>query len=184
MRSVPTIRRGAPGDDRPAGFVSGYASVFERTDLSGDRIRAGAFARALRERGPGGIRMLWQHDPAQPIGVWTKLVEDARGLYAEGRLVLDTAQGRDAFALLRQEALDGLSIGFRARHSRPLRDGGARRLLLDIDLLEISIVTFPMQEAARVREARGDLLPRFADAARRIAEATFSASLKEISCRR
>lgn len=184
MRSVPTIRRGAPGDNRPAGFVSGYASVFERTDLSGDRIRAGAFARALRERGPGGIRMLWQHDPAQPIGVWTKLVEDARGLYAEGRLALDTAQGRDAFALLRQEALDGLSIGFRARHSRPLRGGGARRLLLDIDLLEISIVTFPMQEAARVREARGDLLPRFADAARRIAEATLSASLKEIPCRR
>ncbi len=178
---------GARGRDAPEplpGFVSGYASLFGRTDLSGDRIRPGAFARALRERGAGGIRMLWQHDPARPIGVWTKLTEDERGLHAEGRIALDTAQGREAFALLRAQALDGLSIGFRTRASRPLREGGARRLLLDIDLLEISIVTFPMQEAARVREARGDLLHRFAAAARRIAEASLSPSFKEIPCRR
>ncbi|WP_061976667.1 HK97 family phage prohead protease [Aureimonas sp. AU20] len=183
MRSVPNFPRAAAAPP-PPGFVSGYASLFERTDLSGDRIRPGAFARALHERGVGGIRMLWQHDPTKPIGVWTRLIEDGRGLLAEGQLALDTAQGREAFALLRAEALDGLSIGFRTRASRPLRERGARRLLLDIDLLEISIVTFPMQEAARVREARGDLLHRFAAAARRIADATLSPSIKEIPCRR
>jgi HK97 family phage prohead protease len=183
MRRVPDVRR-TVGEGPVPGFVSGYASVFDRTDLSGDRIRPGAFARALAERGAGGIRMLWQHDPARPIGVWTRLVEDRHGLFAEGRIALGTAQGREAFALLRAEALDGLSIGFRTRASRPLRERGARRLLLDIDLLEISIVTFPMQEAARVREARGDLLSRFAAAARRIAEATLSPSIKEIPCRR
>ncbi|WP_019996474.1 HK97 family phage prohead protease [Aureimonas ureilytica] len=183
MRSVPAVGRAPGAREPPAGFVSGYASLFDRTDLSGDRIRPGAFARALRERGAAGVRMLWQHDPSRPIGVWTRLVEDERGLLAEGRLALDTAQGREAFALLRAQALDGLSIGFRTRASRPLR-GAARRLLLDIDLLEISIVTFPMQEAARVREARGDLLSRFASAARRIAEATCSNSPKEIPCRR
>ncbi len=163
-------RHGRDAPEPPPGFVLGYASLFGRTDLSGDRIRPGAFARSLRERGARGIRMLWQHDPARPIGVWTRLEEDRHGLLAEGRLALDTAQGREAFALLAAGALDGLSIGFRARSARPLRDGAARRLLLDIDLLEISIVTFPMQEAARVHDTRAlDLVHRFAAAARRIA---------------
>jgi len=158
-----------------AGIVRGYASLFGRTDLSGDRIAPGAFKRSLAERGVAGVRMLWQHDPAQPVGVWTRLAEDWHGLYAEGRLALGTAGGRNVFELLKAKAVDGLSIGFRARRSKPVREAGARRLLLDIDLWEISVVTFPMQEAARVAETRSrplELLDRIAEATRRMARPT------------
>ncbi|RIY01286.1 HK97 family phage prohead protease [Aureimonas flava] len=157
-------------DDEP-GLIRGYASLFDRTDRAGDRILRGAFARSLEERTASGVRMLWQHDPAEPIGRWTVLREDARGLYAEGRLELGSRRGREALALLRGGAIDGLSIGFRTRRSKPLRDA-ARRLLTDIDLWEISLVTFPMQEAARVREVRGLALGwarALREAARRIA---------------
>jgi len=165
---------GAPsptGPDDP-GFISGYASLFRRVDLSGDRVEPGAFARSLRDRGAAGIRMLWQHDPNEPIGVWTRLVEDGRGLFAEGRISLDTRRGRDAFALLGAGAVDGLSIGFRTRRDqRASERGPVRRRLLDIDLWEISVVTFPMQDAARIAQTRAaprDLLDRFAAAARRM----------------
>jgi len=119
--------------------------------------------------------MLWQHDPAQPVGVWTRLAEDWHGLYAEGRLALGTAGGRNVFELLKAKAVDGLSIGFRARRSKAVREAGARRLLIDIDLWEISVVTFPMQEAARVAETRSrplELLDRIAEATRRMARPT------------
>lgn len=175
MTRVPSIKRTMPlavaAEDEP-GVIRGYASLFDRTDRAGDRIQRGAFARSLEERTAGGVRMLWQHDPGEPIGRWTVLREDARGLYAEGRLELGSQRGREALALLRGGAIDGLSIGFRARRAQPLRDT-ARRLLTDIDLWEVSLVTFPMQEAARVREVRGlaaDWARRLREAARRIAQ--------------
>lgn len=133
------------------GRISGYASLFGATDLSGDRVLPGAFLASLRRRGTTGIRMLWQHDPARPIGIWTRLTETATGLFAEGRLALDTAGGREAFELIRAGAVDGLSIGFRTRLARRGSEG-AKRLLAEIDLWEISVVTFPMQERARLAE--------------------------------
>ncbi|WP_062208177.1 HK97 family phage prohead protease [Aureimonas sp. AU12] len=177
MNRVPDVKRTVRpvGDLDPPGTVRGYASLFGRTDLSGDRIAPGAFARTLAERGAAGVRMLWQHDPGQPIGVWTGIAEDRHGLYAEGRIALDSAGGRNAFALLTAKAIDGLSIGFRTRRSQAIRERGARRLLLDIDLWEISVVTFPMQEAARVAETRArplEFLDRIAEATRRIARST------------
>ncbi len=175
MTRVPSIKRTVPlaatADEDEPGLIRGYASLFERTDRAGDRIRRGAFARSLEERTAAGVRMLWQHDPGEPIGRWTVLREDARGLYAEGRLELGSRRGREALALLRGGAIDGLSIGFRTRRAQPLRDA-ARRLLTDIDLWEISLVTFPMQDAARVREVRGlafDWAGCLREAARRIA---------------
>ena len=157
---------------REPGWIGGYASLFGRLDQAGDRVEAGAFARSLRERGANGIRMLWQHDPGEPIGVWTRLTEDARGLWAEGRVSLRTRRGRDAFELLDAGAVDGLSIGFRTRRDQPVsRSGALRRRLLDIDLWEISLVTFPMQDAARVVRSHRlsrDLFDRFAAAARRM----------------
>lgn len=155
-----------------SGAISGYASLFGRVDMAGDRVERGAFARTLNRRGAAGVRMLWQHDPGEPIGVWTKLVETREGLWAEGRLNAETRRGRDAIALMAQGAIDGLSIGFRARGAeRASGPGGLRRRLLDIDLWEISLVTFPMQDAARVEATRAvprELFDRFADAARRI----------------
>ncbi len=135
------------------GEFAGYAAVFHRRDAGGDVILPGAFVRSLRRRGVRGIRMLWQHDPGQPLGVWRVIREDARGLFVHGRLALETRQGRDVAALLAQGAVDGLSIGFRP--VRAMRDRVRRtRLLKEIDLWEISLVTFPMQPAARVLTVR------------------------------
>lgn len=168
-------RKLQPATLGPDGIVKGYASLFDRVDKSGDRVERGAFRRSLLRRGVAGVRMLWQHDPARPIGVWTRLAEDAVGLFAEGRLALGSAAGREAFALLRAGAVDGLSIGFQTRRAHPVRDGLARRQLVEVDLWEISVVTFPMQEAARVSETRAatplrDLHGRLLEAARRLIE--------------
>ncbi len=100
------------------GTFEGYASVFHREDLSRDMVLPGAFADSLRSRGPGGVKMLYQHDANQPIGVWAELKEDSRGLYALGRLMPEVARAREVHALMRAGALDGLSIGFRTVKGR------------------------------------------------------------------
>jgi uncharacterized protein len=158
--TAPVIRI-APQAERESGVVRGYASVFGAVDLSGDEVMPGAFAASLRRRGAAGVKMLWQHDPGRPIGVWTRLVEDRAGLWAEGRLALSTAGGREAHELIRAGAIDGLSIGFRTqRAERPRgRGNGAKRRLAEIDLWEISIVTFPMQELARLAAKRAIRAP-------------------------
>jgi HK97 family phage prohead protease len=130
------------------GRFEGYASLFNRQDLGGDTVLPGAFRETLAERGSSGVRMLFQHDPAQPIGAWEHLREDARGLFARGRLTTEVAKAREVLALMRSGAIDGLSIGFKTLLSRPGR-GKARRLA-KIDLWEISIVTFPMLPEARI----------------------------------
>jgi uncharacterized protein len=131
------------------GTFSGYASVFGHADLSGDVVERGAFARALRERGAGGIRMLFQHDPNQPIGHWSELKEDGHGLFVRGRLAEGVERAREVRALMRAGALDGLSIGFRTVRARRDAAKGVRRIL-EADLWEISVVTFPMHPGARI----------------------------------
>lgn len=99
-----------------AGTFTGYASVFGEPDSYGDTVKRGAFRKTLRERkATGGPAMFWNHDSNQPIGVWTELVEDERGLKVTGKLVTETAKGAEALALLKAGAVNGLSIGFRAR---------------------------------------------------------------------
>ena len=131
------------------GEFEGYASLFNREDLGHDIVLPGAFKQSLAARGVDGVRLLFQHDPAEPIGVWEELREDGRGLYAKGRLVPDVKRGREVLSLMRAGAVDGLSIGFRS--TRATRDAktGIRRLA-QIDLWEISIVTFPMLPEARI----------------------------------
>ncbi|MDR6952717.1 HK97 family phage prohead protease [Ancylobacter sp. 3268] len=131
------------------GRFEGYAALFGRVDLGRDLIVRGAFARSLAERGAGGVRMLFQHDPAEPIGVWTELREDATGLFVRGRLMPDVARAREVLALMRAGAIDGLSIGFRAVEGRTDPRSRVRRLTR-IDLWEVSVVTFPMQPDARI----------------------------------
>jgi len=140
------------------GTFEGYASLFGREDLGNDIIEPGAFRATIAERGPKGIRLLWQHDPGEPIGVWEKIHEDARGLFVRGRLTRDVARAREALALMRDGAVDGLSIGFKATRARRERTGGTRRLLA-VDLWEISVVTFPMQPGARIRQAAAPAPP-------------------------
>ncbi|MBB3769801.1 hypothetical protein FHS55_000387 [Angulomicrobium tetraedrale] len=140
----------------PDGSFEGYAALFGRVDLGRDLILPGAFARSLAERGTSGVRMLFQHDPAEPIGTWISMREDGVGLYVRGRLTLDVARAREVLALMRAGAVDGLSIGFRAVEGRTDPRSRVRRLAR-IDLWEVSVVTFPMQPDARIASVkRGD----------------------------
>ena len=131
------------------GAFEGYASLFGREDMGRDVVLRGAFAGSLQKRGAGGIKMLFQHDPAQVIGVWDEIREDGRGLHVRGRLTVAVAKAREVLALMQEGALDGLSIGFRAVKARRDKRSGVRKLM-QIDLWEISIVTFPMLPDARV----------------------------------
>ena len=137
----------------PDGTVEGYASLFGEIDQARDRVMRGAFAQTLRQRPVQRVPMLFQHDPAEPVGVWLELREDHRGLYARGRLIPEVARGRELLSLLRAGAIDGLSIGFRTVKGRI--DPRTRiRSLLAVDLWEISIVTFPLLAGARVRAVK------------------------------
>lgn len=138
----------------PDGSFSGYASLFDKVDLGKDVVERGAFAASLRMRGAAGIRMLYQHDPNEPIGAWTEIREDAHGLFVRGRLTREVARAREVLSLMRAGALDGLSIGFRAVRARRDAGSGVRRIL-EADLWEISVVTFPMLPGARVEAVKG-----------------------------
>ncbi|WP_300543507.1 HK97 family phage prohead protease [Maricaulis sp.] len=129
--------------------IQGHASLFGLADLSGDVVHRGAFARALRLK--PSVPMLFQHDPAEPVGVWTTLREDARGLFVAGEILPEGPRGRTVAGLVARGAVTGLSIGFRTRHAAARRPRG--RDLFDIDLWEVSIVTFPMLPQARLRLA-------------------------------
>lgn len=131
------------------GRIEGYACLFEEIDLGRDIIERGAFAECLAARGVGGVRLLYQHDPAEPIGVWSDIREDSRGLYVRGRLARDVQRAREVESLIRDGALDGLSIGFKAVRARTDPRSRVRRLSR-IDLWEVSVVTFPMQPGARL----------------------------------
>lgn len=136
------------------GTFAGYASLFGKEDLGRDIVLPGAFSKSLAERGAQGIKLLFQHDPNEPIGVWLDIREDARGLYAKGRLMQDVARAREVLALMRAGAVDGLSIGFKTVKGRRDPNSGIRRLA-EVDLWEISVVTFPMQPEARVACVKG-----------------------------
>lgn len=130
------------------GRFAGYASVFGEVDQGGDIVMPGAFKKSLAKKGRDGIRMLFQHDPKEPIGIWEGVVEDGFGLWAEGRLQPGVQRADALRHLIDGGALDGLSIGFRA--VRATRDAAKHRRLWQIDLWEISIVTFPMMDGARI----------------------------------
>jgi HK97 family phage prohead protease len=131
------------------GTVEGYASLFGEIDAARDMVMPGAFRQTLKLRGPRRIPMLFQHDPAEPVGVWFDLVEDAHGLKARGKLIPEVTRARELLALVKAGAVDGLSIGFRTVKGRTDPATGVRRLDT-IDLWEISVVTFPMLPEARV----------------------------------
>lgn len=135
------------------GIFSGYASLFGEVDLGRDMVEPGAFAKSIATRGVGGIRMLFQHDPGEPIGTWLSIREDRRGLAVRGRLAKGVARARDVLELMRGGALDGLSIGFRTVKARADARTGIRRIV-EADLWEISVVTFPMLPSARIAQVK------------------------------
>jgi uncharacterized protein len=139
------------------GVFVGYASLFNRRDAAGDVVMPGAFKESLKARGTHGIRMLFQHNPSEPVGSWIDIEEDGKGLHVRGRLNPHVQRGRELAALLIEHGLDGLSIGFKTVSASRDRLTGARRLHR-IDLWEISLVTFPMLEGARVTGIKAQTL--------------------------
>jgi len=133
-----------------SGIIQGYASLFGELDNGGDVVVAGAYTASLKALTAAGrnVKMLWQHDPSQPIGVWDEIREDDKGLFVKGRILSDVAKGKEAAALLSAGAIDGLSIGYRTIKAG--RGAKGERLLQELDLWEVSIVTFPMLPTARI----------------------------------
>lgn len=129
--------------------IAGYASLFDRPDKGGDIVQKGAYSASLKRLAAAGgtVKMLWQHNPMQPIGVWDEIREDDKGLFVKGRLLTEVQAGREAIALLQAGAIDGLSIGYRTVRAEKSQKG---RLLHEIELWEVSLVTFPMLPEARV----------------------------------
>jgi HK97 family phage prohead protease len=131
------------------GEFEGHASTFGNRDLGGDIVVSGAFKKTLKQKGPSGVKMLLDHDPRQRIGVWTHMEEDEKGLYVKGKLLVEKQIGKEAYIDLKAGALDSMSIGFRTVDWA--FDGRRKaRMLKELDLVEISLVTFPMNEAAKV----------------------------------
>ncbi|MEM0977278.1 MAG: HK97 family phage prohead protease [Pseudomonadota bacterium] len=143
------------GTETHGAEISGYASLFGREDQGGDTVAPGAYAEsllALREAGRT-VKMLWQHDPNRPIGVWDDVREDAHGLYVKGRILTDIPLGHDVQVLIASGAVDGLSIGYRTVKAEA---GPTGRILTKLDLWEVSLVTFPMLPEARVSTSDPD----------------------------
>lgn len=142
-----------------SGTFAGYASRFGQPDLSNDVVERGAFARSLERKKLSQIAMLWQHDAAIPVGSWQTIREDTHGLYVEGKLAIDAFQAKNALALIAAQALDGLSIGFRTVRSHKNPATGWRHIL-EADLWEISLVTFPMAINARITQLKSQINTR------------------------
>lgn len=135
------------------GTFEGYGSVFNVVDSYGTAVAPGAFAETLRTKGAKGVRLLWQHDSEQPIGVYPEMYEDKTGLFVKGKLALKTQRGAECYELMQMGAIDGLSIGF-----MPVKwEVDEEQDLItftELDLWEISPVTFPANDSARISAVR------------------------------
>lgn len=134
-------------------MITGYGSTFNGPpDSYGEIVAPGAFDASLRAHATEKTApvMLWSHNPAEPIGRWESIKEDAHGLRVTGKLELETNRGREAHALLKSGSLNGLSIGFMADESDIEHATDGSRVLKKIDLWEISLVSMPANSRARV----------------------------------
>jgi len=137
--------------DEEKGEFTGYGSIFGNKDLGNDVVVEGAFAKSLMRKRPRNVKMLFQHDTKMPIGVFDEIMEDEKGLKVKGKLALGTQLGKEAFELMKMGALDGLSIGYKADPKKQVYDErGRKRFLKEVDLMEISLVTFPMNPKAMI----------------------------------
>jgi len=131
------------------GEFEGYASTFGNTDKGGDVVISGAFAESLNKRPAAKVKMLLHHDTRRICGTWSEMAEDGRGLRVKGKLLLTTQDGKETYELMRAGALDAMSIGYRTLDDETDRVSGVRTLK-KLDLMEVSIVTFPMNERATI----------------------------------
>jgi uncharacterized protein len=146
----------ATDDEEAKGEFRGYGSIFGNKDLGNDVVVEGAFSKSIARKGAKAVKMLYQHKADEPIGVFDEILEDKRGLAVKGRLAMGTQRGREVFELMKMGALDGLSIGYRvAEKGQEYDDKRKRRMIKEVDLMEISAVTFPMNPKARVQAVKG-----------------------------
>jgi HK97 family phage prohead protease len=139
------------------GVFKGYASTFGNVDNGNDIVAKGAFTKSLAERPANKVKLLSQHKTDEPIGIFEEMFEDSKGLFVKGRLALGTQKGRETYELMKMGAIDGMSIGFRANPEKQTYNESKRtRTLNEVQLLEISLVTFPMNERAIVQSVKGD----------------------------
>ena len=174
--------------------LSGYASLFERIDMSGDRVRRGAFAASILGLKNQKLPMLFGHETHNPIGVWDRVIEDKTGLFVSGRLISGSAVADRTRRLVIEGAISGLSIGYKTvrfvraasnstpkvqpfrplsgqgvntpQNIKPLSQSGqsgsmSGRVLLELDLWEVSLVAFPMLREARLTQIEDDTTPYF-----------------------
>jgi HK97 family phage prohead protease len=138
------------------GEISGYASIFNVLDGNGDVVLPGAFAKSTKNFRLGKKpKLLWQHDAGNPIGVIEDIHEDANGLFIKSRLLLDIPKAKEVYELLKNKAIDGFSIGYRVTDSY---HNNNIQYLTDIELLEISVVTFPACSNATVDSVKSNTL--------------------------
>jgi len=140
------------------GTFTGYGSIFGNEDQGSDIMQKGAFTKSLENRPAPKVKMLYQHKTDEPIGVFEDMYEDEKGLFVKGRLAMGTQKGREAYELLKMGALDGMSIGFRADPDKQGYNENKRgtRTLKEVDLMEISLVTFPMNERALIQNVKAN----------------------------
>ncbi len=137
------------------GSFEGYASVFGNKDLGNDVIKKGAFADSIKYKKPKQIKLLYQHKTDEPIGVIDSLEEDSRGLKIKGRLAMGTQKGKEVFELMKMGALDSMSIGYRlSPDDYKYNDKQKKRTITNLDLMEISMVTFPMNPKAKITKVK------------------------------
>lgn len=144
----------AAGED---GSFEGYGAVFGNLDGHYDIIQKGAFLVSLDQHKSEGTMpaLLWQHQPDNPVGYISEIKEDDQGLHIKGQIDLNTQQGKEAHSLLKSGAISGLSIGYRTVRAERSEDG-AVRLLKELDVWEVSFVTFPSNASARVSGVKSE----------------------------
>lgn len=140
------------------GTFEGYGSIFGNIDSDGDVIEPGAFQKSLMLHQSNHTQpaLLWMHDPYSPVGRYLEVREDSRGLYVKGRLILESTQGRDAYALIKGGAINGLSIGYVPKNWE-FDKAAKTRKLKEVDLWEVSLVTFPANALARVMTVKNKI---------------------------
>lgn len=142
------------------GTFEGYASKFNNIDRGRDRVLPGAFAKSLRKRPADGVKLLLNHDHTKIVGGWDELREDSKGLWGKGRIFDELELGKETLFLMRQKQLNSLSIGYRTIDA-DYNQGEDIRDLKELDLWEVSVVTFPMNEEAVISAVKGaDLAPK------------------------
>jgi HK97 family phage prohead protease len=137
------------------GMIEGYGSVFDVVDQGGDIIAPGAFKQSLASGRK--VRMLFQHDASAVIGTWKSMEEDAKGLRVAGQILTKLRAGAEAYELIKEGAIDGLSIGYRTVKSM---DRNGKRVIMQAELWEVSLVTFPMNEMARIDAVKASEMAR------------------------